>query len=70
MTERFDSAFLRRTVALWGSHYPEPLGEEDARAIAENATTFFETLLEWDQRVKSACGPKIAVEKEDHGDRK
>ncbi len=70
MAERFDSVFLRRTAALWCSHYPEPLGEDDARAIAENATNFFETLLEWDQRVKNACGPKIASEREDHGDKK
>ena len=51
----------------WQPHYSEPLTEEDARAIAGNAATFFAMLMDWDLGVKEARRGNGAKQREDNG---
>lgn len=55
--ERLKSNPTSRTLDVWQPRADHRLSEEDARAIAENVTGFFELLLKWEamERQDDSC---------------
>jgi len=48
MARHIPKTFIKGTLAEWQRHYPEPLTEEDARAMVANMAAFFDVLRDWD----------------------
>ena len=49
-----DVDVVKATLQFWQSRAPKPLGQEDAREIAENLVGFFRVLAEWDAKERSS----------------
>jgi hypothetical protein len=41
---------VQRTQDVWQRFYPDPLTEDDARAIGGNIMAFFDMLLSWSEK--------------------
>ncbi len=54
--------FIDRTLEVWQPRTSRALTREDARQIAENATSFFRILLEWAAAEKDAARPTAETE--------
>ncbi len=58
MARHFPKTFINGTLAESQRHYPEPLTEEDARAMVDNVADFFDLLGEWDSIKQSKGGDR------------
>ena len=70
MQKSVDKGFVKRTAAVWQQRYVEPIGEEDAQAIAANVVKFLDTLMEWDLRSQRTRDRKETKQGEDNGKQK